>query len=184
MACCIFLNQQVKWKYASLTAFESLSVTLCRSWGFLKQISCLNSINTGLVPFDYFDGCIYFIVKPELWLKFVSARGDLAQQIRRRSSQPYYKILIKSGQLWMSCIHNLSAVMSFADSDAWTANNCNSSCVLIMYCMFKWYVCGTWKMESDLEKSEKFALAHEGELNWQIMAFFSLDWFVQSLYFL
>jgi len=70
------------------------------------------------------------------------ARGDLAQQIRRCSSQPYYKILIKSGQRGMSCIHNLSAVMSFADSDTWTANNCNSSCVLIMYCMFKW---GTWK---------------------------------------
>jgi len=28
MACYIFLNQQVQWKYALLTAFESLSVTL------------------------------------------------------------------------------------------------------------------------------------------------------------
>ncbi len=51
-----------------------------------------------------------------------------------------------------------------------------------MYCMFEWYICGMWKMESNLEKSAKFALTHEGESYWQIMAFFSLDLFVQRLY--
>lgn len=89
--------------------------------------------------------------------------------------------MIKSGLLGMTHIHNLSMVMSL--SVIHKLQKINSNCVLIMNCMFECYICGMWKMENNLEKSEKFALTHEGEWYWQIMAFFSLDLFIQRLYF-